>query len=366
MISNPRIPLKPAMDRVWDSLPLLITQFQRSSVQCKDANNKLMNHAISIAHLKRFTRKCVAISLTSFFGFMLVTLSPLTSHAQLSDDFTTDSSLNTDMWTTSSGLLAALAVEFNSSLITPTLSFGGAGMNFSGVKGVNELAGVQSLATFSPPFTLTTTVTSGQAHGNAYEIFLVSDGLGVWMNVAGNLNPGNGSYFGVWVNYDYSGLPFLSLGNKLYSDPSVNSLSTVQIFIEDTGIATVSLFSASGVLLGVQSDLDVGIGPFYLILGQREGGPNVVGANAATWKNVSLTQSAPAPVLAPITWTDGMVTLAWSAVAGATYQAQYTTDLSSAQWNDLGPPITANGVLVTTTDSPGSDQQRFYRVVLMP
>jgi hypothetical protein len=156
------------------------------------------------------------------------------------------------------------------------------------------------------------------------------------------------------------------LGSKLYSDPSVNSVYTVRIFVKNTGIATVSLFSASGILLGTQTNLDVGTGPFYLILGQREGGPNVAGANVATWKNVSLTLSAPAPVLAPITIINGTVTLAWSAVAGATYQAQYTTTLSPAQWNNLGSPITSTGIRSTTVDFPGSDPQRFYRVVVIP
>ncbi len=296
---------------------------------------------------------------------VLAALSPLTSHAQLSDDFTTENSLNTGVWTTSSGLLTGLATEFNSTMVIPTLSFGGTGMNMSGVSGQNKLAGVQSLNSFRPPFTVTTTVTASEAHGNAFELFLVSADQSEWINVPGNLNPGNGSYFGVWVNYDNSGLPFLSLGNKLYTDPTTNLQYTVKVFIEDTGFAAVSLFSSNNALLGVQNSLYVGTGPFYLILGQREGGPNVLGPNIATWKNVTVTPLAPAPVLAPLTWNNGTPTLAWNAVAGATYQVQYTTNLSPAQWNNLGPPVKTNTSLVTITDYP-TDSQRFYRVVLMP
>ncbi|HWF18436.1 MAG TPA: hypothetical protein VG754_04180 [Verrucomicrobiae bacterium] len=301
-----------------------------------------------------------------FFVIALAAFLSQTSSAQLlSDDFTTDNSLNSGLWTTSSSLLAGLAVEFNSTLIIPTLSFDVSGMNVSGVNGNNELAGVQSLATFHPPFTATTTVTADEAHGNAYELFLISADLSQWMALSGNLNPGNGSYFGVWVNYDNSGLPFLSLGDNLYSNPSINAQYTIQIFVENTGIATVSLFSSGGIL-GVQSNLNLGTGPFHLILGQREGGPIVSGQNIATWKNVSLTSLAPAPVLAPMMWTNGMPLISWTAVAGATYQAQYTSALSPAQWNDLGPPITAASSVVTVTDAPASDAQRFYRVVLMP
>jgi len=305
------------------------------------------------------------LSMIGLFGFILAALLPLTGRAQLSDDFTEENSLNTNLWTTSSGLLAGLAAAFNSSLITPQLSFGEAGMTFSGVNSNNELAGAQSLAFFKPPFTLTTTVTAGEAHGNAYELFLVSADRTQWINVAGNLNPGNGSYFGVWVNYDHSGLAFLNLGNKLYSNPSTNTQNTVQIFIASTGIAAVSLISSNGSILGAQSNLDVGPGPFYLILGQREGGPNVPGTNVATWKNASITPAAPAPVLAPVIWTNGTLTLRWTAVIGAKYQAQYTTVLSPAQWNDLGSPFIATTALGTSTDS-STDDQRFYRVVLHP
>jgi hypothetical protein len=301
----------------------------------------------------------------ALIGLVIAAFGSGISLAQLSDDFTADSGLNASLWTTSSSLLSGLATKFNSVLLTPVLGFGGAGMNLSGVNWSNELAGVQSVANFHPPFTLTTTVTAMEAHGNAYEVFLFSADLSQWLDVSGNLNPGNGSFFGVWVNYNESGLPFLSLGDDLYSDPSTNSQYTLQIFVEATGVATVSLYSSNGAVLGVQSGLNVGTGPFYLILGQREGGPRVPGANVATWKDVFIAPIAPAPVLSPVTWVNGTPTLAWSAVSGATYQVQYTTTLAPAQWIALGPPITATTSMASTTDAPASDSQRFYRVVLL-
>jgi hypothetical protein len=88
-------------------------------------------------------------------GLVVMVLFSQRCRAQLSDNFTNDGSLNTDLWTTSSSLLSSLAGEFGSTLIAPTLSFGAAGMTISGVNGDNEIAGVQSLASFQPPFTLT-------------------------------------------------------------------------------------------------------------------------------------------------------------------------------------------------------------------
>jgi hypothetical protein len=296
--------------------------------------------------------------------FAFLTVSSMPSRAQLSDDFTTDGSLNTTLWTTASSQLSGLATNFNSTLITPILSFSGTGMKVSGVNASNRLAGVQSRVTFQPPFTLTATVTSTEAHGNAFELFLVRADQAQWLNVAGNLNPGNGPYFGVWVNYDNSGLPYLSLGNNLYSDPNTNSPYTLQLFVERNGLAAVTLSSSNGATLGVQYHMIIGAGPFYIVLGQREGGPIVPGPNVATWKNVSVVPMAPAPVLAPVTLANGKVILIWSAVAGATYQLQYASALSPAQWNNLGAPVTASTTHVTTLDS-GSDAQRFYRVALM-
>jgi hypothetical protein len=62
----------------------------------------------------------------------------------------------------------------------------------------------------------------------------------------------------------------------------------------------------------------------------------------------------------------GMLTLTWSAFAGRTYQLQYTTNMTAGNWNDLGTPTTATDSTVTASDTLGQDQQRFYRVALLP
>jgi hypothetical protein len=128
----------------------------------------------------------------------------------------------------------------------------------------------------------------------------------------------------------------------------------------------VSLLSSNGLDLGVLTNLMVGKGPFYLILSQREGTPIDPGTNIAIWKNVSLTSLAPAPVLASTTWTNATLSFDWNAVAGATYQPQYSSNLAPAQWFNLGPSVTATNSLGSAIDSPATNQQRFYRVVLMP
>jgi hypothetical protein len=48
---------------------------------------------------------------------------------------------------------------------------------------------------------------------------------------------------------------------------------------------------------------------------------------------------------------------------GLYYQVQYTTDLTSGTWTDLGPAILATSNVTTTSDNLGPDSQRFYRIV---
>ena len=72
------------------------------------------------------------------------------------------------------------------------------------------------------------------------------------------------------------------------------------------------------------------------------------------------TPAFSAPTLLP----NGTIALAWSTVAGQTYQLQSVTNLASTNWVNLGSPILANSAVTTTSDVIGSNSQRFYRVVL--
>ena len=59
----------------------------------------------------------------------------------------------------------------------------------------------------------------------------------------------------------------------------------------------------------------------------------------------------------------GLVTFSWLTTAGVSYQVQYTTDLTSANWTNLGAAIMAASSVTTASDNPGPDPQRFYRVI---
>jgi uncharacterized repeat protein (TIGR03803 family) len=56
----------------------------------------------------------------------------------------------------------------------------------------------------------------------------------------------------------------------------------------------------------------------------------------------------------------------WDALVGAKYVLQYSSDLSSGNWNNLGSPITATSTSAATSDLSPTDQRRFYRLQVFP
>ena len=77
------------------------------------------------------------------------------------------------------------------------------------------------------------------------------------------------------------------------------------------------------------------------------------------------TAASAAPVLQKLRRASGATSFSWSALAGATYLAQYTTNLSQPNWTNLGSPLTTGNYTLTASDT-AANPQRFYRVVVLP
>ena len=60
----------------------------------------------------------------------------------------------------------------------------------------------------------------------------------------------------------------------------------------------------------------------------------------------------------------GSLTQQWSAISGALYRMQSSTDLFAGLWFDFGGVITANGSVITVANTNPSPTQMFYRAVL--
>jgi uncharacterized repeat protein (TIGR03803 family) len=72
------------------------------------------------------------------------------------------------------------------------------------------------------------------------------------------------------------------------------------------------------------------------------------------------------PELQSLSLINGTRNLTWSVEAGSTYQAQYSSDLNSHSWVNLGGPLLATGATLAVTDTNVTGGQRFYRVLVLP
>jgi uncharacterized repeat protein (TIGR03803 family) len=129
---------------------------------------------------------------------------------------------------------------------------------------------------------------------------------------------------------------------------------------DGTGATLISFTGTTGSYLGANPSgrLVVGDdGNFYGVT------PNGGSYNAGTIFRISVPMP---PLLQSVSKTNGSLSIVWSAVAGQSYQVQYTTDLTVTNWNNFGSSFTATNGTVRVSDPIGPDRQRFYRLALLP
>jgi hypothetical protein len=184
-------------------------------------------------------------------------------------------------------------------------------MNISQVNGRQEYGTIDSIANFTPPFTLTAVVEGIVSNGHTFGLAITTQNASSGVQVYGNLNPTNCSNLGdcgdpnvcgntsnpdvIPPNQCYYGLD-VKVGQggtwtktaRLDMTPSVNVTYTLQISVDASGNVQYSA-SQGGQVLGV-GNAKVGTGPFYVIMYQSEGSPvEPAKPNQALWMSISLT-----------------------------------------------------------------------------
>ncbi len=81
--------------------------------------------------------------------------------------------------------------------------------------------------------------------------------------------------------------------------------------------------------------------------------------------DVSVT-AVRAPSFQSVAKTGGSANFTWTAMAGLAYQLQYKTNLTQANWINLGGPLAGTNGILFATDATASDPRRFYRIELLP
>jgi len=81
--------------------------------------------------------------------------------------------------------------------------------------------------------------------------------------------------------------------------------------------------------------------------------------------NLSFSASVPLPVPLSVQVTGTNLFLSWPAVAGQTYQLEYSDDLTSPVWTPVGTPVTGTGAALTVTNDFAGSPQRYFRLQLV-
>jgi uncharacterized repeat protein (TIGR03803 family) len=148
-------------------------------------------------------------------------------------------------------------------------------------------------------------------------------------------------------------------------NPSVYNYGVGTIFQVNTNGTLTTLYSFSG---GSNGGYPVGLiigsdGNFY---GATYGGGIYSVGDSRSAGTVFRLSVPLQPVFQTATVTNGEIILCWTAAAGQTYQMQFNADLTTTNWSNLGDTIIATNGMMVTYDSMGSDEHRFYRVVVLP
>jgi hypothetical protein len=81
---------------------------------------------------------------------------------------------------------------------------------------------------------------------------------------------------------------------------------------------------------------------------------------------LSVTGGSAPTILSIARSSNTNIIITWASVSNTVYRVQYKTSLTSTNWKDLAPDVTATASTASFTDYPGTDLQRFYRVVMNP
>lgn len=234
----------------------------------------------------------------------------------LYDDFTHDASLNASLWVINGPVGSALVPNHDAGVNPVQLApnFTSAGMTIAQVNARQEYGTIESIASFTPPFTVTAVVEGMVSDGHTFGFAISTQNASSGVLIYGNLNPTDCSNLGdcgdpnvcgntanpnvIPANQCYYGLQAKSGEGsnwsklpKLDLTPSVNVTYTLQFSVNAPGTAQYAA-SQGGHVLGVGT-VQIGTGPFYVIMYQSEGSPVQPGKlNRALWMSVSLAPGA--------------------------------------------------------------------------
>jgi hypothetical protein len=178
------------------------------------------------------------------------------------------------------------------------------------------------------------------AHSGLYGVQAGPSGSPVFISQTLATTPGQAYLISCWVNNPEGATPNAFLlswqGTNLANETNISATNWTNI-------------QATAVAAGASARLAFGI----------QDNPGYLGLD-----DISV---APVPQPSFLTFQSGAgaIVFQWSTLPGLGYQLQYTSDLRSLHWINLGGVIIASNAVLTATDSP-TNSPRFYRLLLLP
>lgn len=229
-------------------------------------------------------------------------LAPLAGHAGeprreivFIDDFVRDPALRSGDWAVNGPAVASTLTSLpgaqGASLAPPTLGFDSrSGLSFAAAAHPGEQSGVQTQYAYTPPFRLTAAGTAASAGPGALEIALATADASAGIAIVGGDGLAPGATGLAMVAATGSGKPWRAPQDQWLSRdaPVAGKPYEFIIDVDQEGLARVYVRSA-GQVLGAQQ-VQVGSGPFYVVLGQASGANAGGQPNLAHWKGVTISR----------------------------------------------------------------------------
>ena len=172
----------------------------------------------------------------------------------LTDNFTTDQSLNSSLWQTNGPYGSLLCNAIRSVIAVPSFalvntepSFSSAGMRINSVNNPYQMSSLETVSSFATPISVQVEVSATQSGGTAFAMWIDNIDKHTIVGFSGVLNP-NAPKYGIWS--DHTGVFGVNL---LASSPQLNTIYQLTISVNAAGDNTLSV-SANGQTLGSVSE----------------------------------------------------------------------------------------------------------------
>ena len=222
----------------------------------------------------------------------------------LTDNFTQDASLNGTLWIVNGPVATAALTNFDVSptatVVTPTATFSSTkGLGLNGAAGGYQEGGIQSVQSFSPPFTVTVQAQTSSIGAGAIQLAISSSNGGSGVSIVGGQG-GLATTTGFTYNSPSGpGTHWALLGQLSSATPTLNVTYTLTISVDASGNATVTV--QQGATTIGQSTVSVGTGPFYVIMSVGSGAFTSGNQNQAFYSSAQVTTTTTSPTTTPTT-----------------------------------------------------------------